>query len=124
MTHHWKYAVAVTGGFVLFLYLNNTSRFTAPSSARPQIFAHRGVGQRYDIPIESVACTATHLLPPEHGYLENTLPSMKAAFERGADSVEFDIHPTTDHQFAVFHDRMLECKTSGRGQTREHTMAE
>ena len=109
---------------MLFTYLNNTSRFSPPRSGSASVFAHRGVGQRYDIPIESNTCTATHLLTPEHEYLENTIPSMRAAFDRGANVVEFDIHPTTDGRFAVFHDRTLECKTNGSGQTRTHTMEE
>ena len=49
---------------------------------------------------------------------------MQAAFDRGADVVEFDIHATTDGRFAVFHDRTLECKTNGHGLTRAHTMKE
>ena len=49
---------------------------------------------------------------------------MRAAFDRGANVVEFDIHPTTDGRFAVFHDRTLECKTNGSGLTRTHTMEE
>jgi len=61
---------------------------------------------------------------PTHGYLENTLPSMEAAFANGADIVEFDIHPTTDGQFAVLHDWTVDCRTEGKGVTREHSMAE
>jgi len=121
---YWKPAAIIAVLLVIFIYLNNTSRFAARSSERPAVFAHRGVGQRFDIPIESNTCTAVHLLRPEHEYLENTIPSMQAAFDRGADVVEFDIHPTTDHQFAVFHDRTLECKTNGSGLTRSHTMAD
>jgi glycerophosphoryl diester phosphodiesterase len=121
---HWKPATVLAGLLLLFIYFNNTSRFLQRTSARATVLAHRGVGQRYDIPIESAACTAVHLLRPEHEYLENTIPSMQAAFDRGADVVEFDIHPTTDRQFAVFHDRSLECKTNGSGATRAHTMAE
>jgi glycerophosphoryl diester phosphodiesterase len=109
---------------VLFIYFNNTSRLASRERGSRTVFAHRGVGQRYDIPIESSACIAVHMLPPEHDYLENTIRSMRAAFERGADVVEFDIHPTTDGEIAVFHDRTLECKTNGTGFTRAHTMAE
>jgi glycerophosphoryl diester phosphodiesterase len=62
--------------------------------------------------------------PPTHGYLENTIPSMQASFEAGADIVEVDVHPTTDGQFVVFHDWTLNCRTNGSGVTREHSMAE
>ena len=124
IARHWKLAALIATFLLLFVYLNNTSRFDARPTTTPTIFSHRGVGQRYDIPIESNTCTAVHLLRPEHDYLENSIPSMQAAFDRGAAVVEFDIHPTTDHQFAVFHDRTLECKTNGSGLTRAHTMAE
>ncbi len=49
---------------------------------------------------------------------------MHAAFDAGADIVEFDVHPTTDGHFAVFHDWTLDCRTDGKGVTREHTLAE
>jgi glycerophosphoryl diester phosphodiesterase len=64
------------------------------------------------------------MLRPVHEHLENTIDSMQAAFDRGAEVVEFDIHPTVDGQFAVFHDRRLDCKTNGHGLTRSHTMPE
>src|SRR6266566_5222420 len=78
-----KRAIGAIVPLVLFTYLNNTSQFSSPRSGSASVFAHRGVGQRYDIPIESNTCTATHLLTPEHEYLENTIPSMRAAFDRG-----------------------------------------
>ena len=49
---------------------------------------------------------------------------MEAAFAAGADVVEFDIHPTTDGQFAVFHDWTLDCRTEGNGKTRDHAMTD
>jgi glycerophosphoryl diester phosphodiesterase len=62
------------------------------------------------------------MLAPRHGYLENTLLSIKAALEYGADVVEIDIHPTSDGEFAVFHDWTLDCRTNGTGVTRAQTM--
>lgn len=38
--------------------------------------------------------------------------------------MEFDVHPTKDGQFAVFHDWTLECRTDVEGVTRDHTMEE
>jgi glycerophosphoryl diester phosphodiesterase len=69
-------------------------------------------------------CTATRIHAPEHDYLENTIPSMTAAFRAGADVVELDVHPTTDGKFAVFHDWTLDCRTDGHGVTREAAMAD
>jgi glycerophosphoryl diester phosphodiesterase len=63
------------------------------------------------------------MLPSTHQYLENTISSMRAGFTIGADIVELDVHPTTDGEFAVFHDWTLDCRTDGRGVTREHSMA-
>jgi len=121
----WK-RILILGVVLLssFLYLNNTSRFSSRTAGVPTLLAHRGFNQQFDIPVESNTCLAVHLLPPQHDYLENTIRSMQAAFDRGADVVEFDIHATTDGRFAVFHDRTLECKTNGHGLTRAHTMEE
>jgi glycerophosphoryl diester phosphodiesterase len=49
---------------------------------------------------------------------------MEAAFAYGADMIELDVHLTTDGQFAVFHDWILDCRTNGSGRTRDYTMAE
>jgi glycerophosphoryl diester phosphodiesterase len=48
---------------------------------------------------------------------------MRAAFEAGADIIEFDVHPTTDGRLAVFHDWTLDCRTEGDGETRRHDLA-
>ncbi len=111
--------------FLLFVYLNNTSRFFVPQTEGPFLVAHRGLGQTF--PMDGIAWdtnTASRVYPPEHPYLENTLPSMKAAFAAGADIVELDIHPTVDGHFAVFHDWIVDYRTDGEGLTREHTLAE
>jgi glycerophosphoryl diester phosphodiesterase len=62
--------------------------------------------------------------PPRHDYIENTIRSMRAAFDAGAEVVEIDVQWTRDGRFAVFHDRNLECRTDGRGRVGDHTMAE
>jgi glycerophosphoryl diester phosphodiesterase len=51
------------------------------------------------------------MLPPRHGYLENTIASMEAVFSLGADALELDAHPTTGGQFAIFHDCTVDCRT-------------
>lgn len=109
---------------VVFGYLNNSSWLVKPDG-KPLLLAHRGLAQTY--PMEGITAdtnTAARIYPPEHPYIENTIASMEAAFQAGADIVEFDIHPTTDGQFAVFHDWILEYRTNGKGVTREHPMAE
>ena len=96
-----------------------------PAGARPLLLAHRGIAQRFDErDLRNDTCTAQRLVPSGHALLENTLPSIRAGFEAGADLVEVDVHPTTDGQFAVFHDWTVDCRTEGRGETRAHSMAE
>lgn len=114
-------AIALLG----FVYLNNADRTVPDPGARATLLAHRGIAQRYDTAgMVQDTCTATRIVAPTHGYLENTIASMRASFDAGADIVEIDVHPTTDGQFAVFHDWTVDCRTEGRGETRAHTMAE
>ena len=111
--------------FVLFVFFNNSSLFTKERSEYPVLLAHAALSQTY--PMEGLTgdtCTAERIYEPEHPYIGNTIPSMEAAFKAGADVVELDIHPTTDGEFAVFHDWNLECRTNGKGVTRDHTMEE
>ncbi len=113
------------GALLGFVYLNNGPLFAPQPSGKPLLLAHRGLAQTF--PSEGLTnetCTARRIYPPEHPYLENTLPSMAAAFAAGADIVELDIHLTRDGQFAVFHDWTLDCRTDGQGVTRDHAMAE
>ena len=120
-----RYLLLVITVFAAFAWLNNTSLLSTPLSGKPVLLAHRGLHQTF--PHEGVqtdTCTATRIYPPEHTFIENTLPSMEAAFTAGADVIEFDIHPTTDGQFAVFHDWTLDCRTEGKGVTRDHAMAD
>lgn len=110
---------------VLFVYVNNAARLAPAMSGTPLLLAHRGMAQTYHREgLTNETCTAERIYPPAHGFLENTLPSMRAAFDAGGDIVELDIHPTTDGRFAVFHDWTVDCRTEGKGVTRAHTLAE
>lgn len=110
---------------VVIVYALNTSHLADPVGDRPVLLAHRALGQGFHLEgLTGATCTAARMLPPEHDYLENTIPAMDAAFAYGADVVELDIHRTTDDRFAVFHDWTLDCRTDGCGVTREHTLAE
>ena len=55
-----KRAIGAIVPLVLFTYLNNTSQFSSPRSGSASVFAHRGVGQRYDIPIDDYICPGCH----------------------------------------------------------------
>ncbi|RKQ18388.1 glycerophosphodiester phosphodiesterase family protein [Ureibacillus endophyticus] len=111
--------------FVAFIFLNNNSLFTKAPNTEPFLLAHRGLAQTFIMEgITGETCTAERIYEPEHPYLENTTSSMEAAFEAGADVVEFDIQLTKDGDFAVFHDWSLECRTDGIGQVKDYTMDE
>lgn len=110
---------------VAFIYINNSSYFTKQRNGEPFLLAHRGLAQTFNLEgVTNDTCTAERIYNPEHPYLENTIPSMEAAFQAGADMVEFDIKPTKEGRFAVFHDWTLDCRTNGKGVTKDYTMAE
>ena len=114
---------AVAAVLVAALYLGNASWLARPAG-RLTILAHRGVHQTFsEAGVSNDTCTATRIDPPTHRFIENTIPSMRRAFELGADIVELDVQPTTDGDFAVFHDWTLDCRTNGHGVTRRHTLA-
>lgn len=111
---------ALAGGGI---YLLNASWLAPPPQGRSIVLAHRGVHQTYDpANIGGDDCTATRIHRPSNTHIENTIPSMQASFEAGADIVELDIHPTADGEFAVFHDWTLDCRTNGTGVTRQQPM--
>src|SRR5512145_811863 len=97
---------------VAFVFLNNTSLLSPTRSGKPTLLAHRGLHQTFSAEgLKGDTCTAERIHPPEHGFLENTIGAMRAAFDAGADIVELDVHAMTDGHFAVFHDWTLECRT-------------
>jgi glycerophosphoryl diester phosphodiesterase len=115
--------VFVIAGAAIWIW-NASWRIAPPSSPQLSLIAHRGVHHTFDRSgLENDTCTAERIHPPEHTLFENTIASMQAAFAAGADIVEIDVHPTTDGQFAIFHDWTLDCRTEGTGETRSHDMA-
>ena len=110
---------------LVFVYINNTSFLIDTVSKKPILLAHRGLGQTFSHKgITNSTNTASRIYKPEHPYLENTIPSIQAAFDYGADVVEFDIHSTKDKQFAVFHDAVLEYRTDRSGEPENYTLQE
>lgn len=109
---------------VLSVYLNNASWLIDKPQGKASLLAHRGVHQTYSKEaLSRFGCTANRIAPPQHQFLENTIDSIQYAFTLGAEIVEIDIYPTTDKQFAIFHDWKLDCRTNGEGKTRDHTLA-
>ena len=118
--HPWPDIVLLVAGYVLFPW---------PMPAAPSftLVAHRGVHQTHpgrDEGVKDETCTAELIDPPRHGYIENTISSMAAAFAAGADAVELDVHRTADEQLIVFHDWTLDCRTNGTGVTNQQTVAD
>lgn len=110
---------------IVCIVLYNASFLAPLPDGSLTIMSHRGVHQTFKTKgIGNDTCTAKVILPPKHNFLENTLPSMAEAISHGADMIELDIHPTSDGEFVVFHDWTLQCRTNGRGKTRDHKLAE
>jgi glycerophosphoryl diester phosphodiesterase len=120
----WK--VVLGAGLVIAggIWAFNTTVFTNFPRDNPiRLIAHRGQHQPFDSEgVGRDTCTASRILKPTHSLLENTIPSMQAAFQAGADVVELDIHLTPDNHFAVFHDWTLDCRTNAEGVTEETPM--
>ena len=106
------------------LYLANASWLAGTPSGEISLLAHRGVHQTYHREnITNTTCTGARIDEPSHSYIENTIPSMRAALEAGADMIELDVKLTTDGEFVVFHDATLECRTDGEGQTHKRALS-
>ncbi len=74
-------AIVVVGG--RGVSCSTGSWWAAPPEGGVQLIAHRGVHQTFDrADLKNDTCTAERMDPPTHGYLENTIPSMQAAFAR------------------------------------------
>lgn len=120
-----KWVAFVLALIVLVVGFLNASWTADPPSGTLKLIAHRGVSQLFDHKgVGRDTCTATRIEPPVHDYLENTVRSIAAAGNLGADMVEIDIAPTADGKVAVFHDWTLECRTEAKGEIRARTMAE
>jgi glycerophosphoryl diester phosphodiesterase len=112
-------------GFCVSLYLINASWLASPPRGKPTVIAQRGLHQVYGRDgVDNDTCTAQRIPLPQHQFIDNTLPSIAAAFNIGADVVEIDVRLTKDSAFVLFHDAGLECRTDGTGTISEHTVAE
>jgi glycerophosphoryl diester phosphodiesterase len=119
-----KWAGLALAAFILFVTVNNTSLLAPAPESGPMLLAHRGVHQNFTtVGLNNDPCTAQMIYPPEHEFLENTLPSIAEAFRLGAHIVEIDVHMTSDGEVAIFHDWNLDCRTEGAGPIWEQPLA-
>lgn len=120
MGSRWQRLALLGLALLMALWLGNSSWLYGAPGKPPLLLAHRGLAQTFPIAqLSGSEDTSKLIYPPEHPFLENTLASMAAAFEHGADIVELDVQRTADDQFAVFHDELLEYRTNGQGQVRQ-----
>ncbi len=122
-----KKRLIIAGAIILivfFIWINNTNIFYSQRE-KYKILAHRGIAQTYDASKAGWDTNTAEIIhEPEHSYLENTISSMQAAFDHGADVVEFDVKRTKDSILALFHDSTLEYRTDGKGEVGDYTMDE
>ncbi|MCK9578201.1 hypothetical protein M0R01_01750 [bacterium] len=92
------------------------------------IMAHRGAHVMWDKTKYDLAtgCEATHIYKPteKQTYIENTIESIKRAFDLGANMVEIDIRSSKDNILMISHEINLECKTDGKGKISDYTVEE
>ena len=116
-------ALLILSIIVVSIYLNNATWIRSKPQGELTLLAHRGVHQTYSkIDLSRDQCTANRIDSPKHTFLENTIESIEQAFLLGAETVEIDIHPTSDNKFVVFHDWTIDCRTEGKGVTRKHSL--
>jgi len=109
-------AAGLLGLAIAGLYWTNASWRAPKPQGRLTVVAQRGLAQVFDRKrVTAETCTAALIEPPTHGYIDNTIPSMAAAFAAGAEVVELDLSTTADGEFVAFHDLDLGCRTNGQG---------
>ena len=121
-----KRALAVLALVLVGLSLLNASWLAPTPVGKPKLIAHRGVYHLYDkrAAFGRDTCTARFIRPPDHEVFENTLPSIQMAAGLGGNLVEVDVAPTKDGKMVLFHDWTVDCRTNGKGETRDLTLAE
>lgn len=90
---------------------------TPPAAAASILQAHGALQREESVGI--IAHRGAAALAPE-----NTLASMRVAFDQGVDFVETDLHLTADGVPVLMHDPTLDRTTSGSGEVADHTLAE
>jgi glycerophosphoryl diester phosphodiesterase len=121
-----KRVLAVVLLILVSLSLLNTSWLAPKPEGKPKLIAHRGVYHLYDkrAAVGRDTCTARFIRPPDHEVFENSIASIQMAAGLGGDLVEVDVAPTKDGRMVLFHDWTVDCRTNGKGNTRDLTLAE
>ena len=120
-----KRAALVLAISFLAMTFVNASWLAQPPRGYVHLLAHRGTAQQFshqDLGNED--CTATRIEQPVHEYLENTLPGLQMADGLGAAMIQVDVAPSADGRIALFHDHGLDCRTDGKGEVKDMTLAQ
>ena len=123
MKRRIKFSLILLSIALVLVWLNNSSVFSQ-STGEPLFIAHRGMAPEMHPEHEDYFACLGRIFDSEHTFIENTIPSIEAAFNFGADYVEIDVRLTADRQFAVFHDDVLDCKTETTGRLVDYSMGE
>jgi glycerophosphoryl diester phosphodiesterase len=116
--------LSLLGGISTAIYLGNASWLAGVPDGEMTLLAHRGVHQTYHrAGLDNETCTAARIDSPTHSFIENTIPSIRAALDHGAEIIELDVKLTTDGEIVVFHDATLDCRTDGTGPTHKQDLA-
>ncbi len=126
LTKGKKRALAIVVLVLVGLSLLNASWLAPKPEGKPKLIAHRGVYHLYDKRAAAGrdTCTARFINPPDHEVFENSIPSIQMAAGLGGALVEIDVAPTKDGKMVLFHDWTVDCRTDGKGETRNLTLAE
>ena len=117
-------ALALAVAFLAMTFVN-ASWLGQPPKGYVHLLAHRGTSQQFSYQgLGNEDCTATRIEVPVHDYLENTLPGLQMADSLGAAMIEVDIAPTADGRIVLFHDHALDCRTNGKGEVKDATLAQ
>jgi glycerophosphoryl diester phosphodiesterase len=121
-----KQALAVLVVILFGLTLLNATWLAPTPAGKLKLIAHRGVYHLYDkrAAFGRDTCTARFIRPPDHEVFENTIASIQMAAGLGGDMVEIDVAPTKDGKMVLFHDWTVDCRTNGKGETRDLTLTE
>jgi glycerophosphoryl diester phosphodiesterase len=121
-----KQLLAVVALILVGLSLLNASWLAPKPEGKPKLVAHRGVYHHYNkrAAFGRDTCTARYIRSPDHEVFENTTASIQMAAGLGGNLVEVDVAPTRDGKMVLFHDWTVDCRTDGKGETRDLTLAE
>lgn len=126
LTKRQKIILVIIAAILVPLSFLNASWLAPTPKGEPKLIAHRGYYHLYDKRAAAGrdTCTARFIYPPDHAIFENTHDSIQMAAGLGGDIVEVDVAPTKDGRMVLFHDWTVDCRTNGKGATRDLTLAE